>query len=53
MLGLDKAGKTTTLYKMRLGKNVTKTEYAPTVGFNVEEVECETASFHIWDIGGA
>lgn len=53
MLGLDQAGKTTTLYQMRLGKDATNLEYAPTIGFSVEEVECDTASFHIWDIGGA
>ena len=36
MLGLDNAGKTTLLYKMKLGKVVTT---IPTIGFNVETVE--------------
>uniref|UniRef100_A0A3Q1FZS1 Uncharacterized protein n=1 Tax=Acanthochromis polyacanthus TaxID=80966 RepID=A0A3Q1FZS1_9TELE len=33
MLGLDAAGKTTILYKLKLGQSVTT---IPTVGFNVE-----------------
>ena len=36
MLGLDAAGKTTVLYRLRLGQNV---KTIPTIGFNVEEVE--------------
>ena len=36
MLGLDAAGKTTILYKLKLGQDVTT---IPTVGFNVETVE--------------
>ena len=35
MVGLDAAGKTTILYKMRLGENVCT---IPTIGFNVEEI---------------
>uniref|UniRef100_A0A673H7Q5 Uncharacterized protein n=1 Tax=Sinocyclocheilus rhinocerous TaxID=307959 RepID=A0A673H7Q5_9TELE len=35
MLGLDAAGKTTILYKLKLGQSVTT---IPTVGFNVETV---------------
>ena len=33
LLGLDAAGKTTILYKLKLGDNVTT---IPTIGFNVE-----------------
>ena len=36
MVGLDAAGKTTILYKMKLGEIVTT---IPTIGFNVETVE--------------
>jgi GTPase SAR1 family protein len=36
MLGLDAAGKTTVLYKLKLGERVTT---IPTIGFNVETVE--------------
>ena len=35
MLGLDAAGKTTILYKLKLGQSVNT---IPTVGFNVETV---------------
>ena len=37
MVGLDAAGKTTILYKLKLGEIVTT---IPTIGFNVETVEC-------------
>ena len=36
MLGLDAAGKTTILYKLKLGEVVSS---VPTIGFNVETVE--------------
>ena len=36
MLGLDGAGKTTILYKLKLGELVVN---IPTIGFNVEEIE--------------
>ena len=36
MVGLDNAGKTTVLYKLKLGEVVTT---IPTIGFNVETVE--------------
>jgi len=35
MLGLDAAGKTTILYKMKLGEVVSS---VPTIGFNMETV---------------
>ena len=37
MVGLDAAGKTTILYKLKLGEVVTT---IPTIGFNVESVNC-------------
>merc|ERR1712072_89435 len=49
MAGLDAAGKTTVLYKLKLGEVVTT---IPTIGFNVETVEYEKIKFTVWDIGG-
>ncbi|XP_072522481.1 ADP-ribosylation factor 4-like isoform X1 [Salminus brasiliensis] len=49
IVGLDAAGKTTILYKLKLGEVVT---LIPTLGFNVESVEYNNISFTVWDIGG-
>uniref|UniRef100_A0A8C5Q8U9 ADP-ribosylation factor-like protein 14 n=1 Tax=Leptobrachium leishanense TaxID=445787 RepID=A0A8C5Q8U9_9ANUR len=50
MLGLDAAGKTTVLYKLKLNETVTT---IPTIGFNVETVEpIRNVSFTVWDVGG-
>jgi len=49
MVGLDAAGKTTILYKMKLGEIVTT---IPTIGFNVETVEYKNIKFTVWDVGG-
>uniref|UniRef100_A0A8D1W304 ADP ribosylation factor like GTPase 1 n=1 Tax=Sus scrofa TaxID=9823 RepID=A0A8D1W304_PIG len=49
MVGLDAAGKTTILYKLKLGENVTT---IPAPGFNVETVEHESISFTVWVEGG-
>jgi len=49
MVGLDAAGKTTILYKLKLGEIVTT---IPTIGFNVETVEFKNISFTVWDVGG-
>merc|ERR1712230_254737 len=49
MVGLDAAGKTTILYKLKLGEVVTT---IPTIGFNVETVEYKNISFTVWDVGG-
>lgn len=48
-VGLDAAGKTTILYKLKLGEVVTT---IPTIGFNVETVEYKNISFTVWDVGG-
>ncbi|CAI0434660.1 unnamed protein product [Linum tenue] len=48
MVGLDAAGKTTILYKLKLGEIVTT---IPTIGFNVETVEYKNISFTVWDVG--
>ncbi|ELP88393.1 ADP-ribosylation factor, arf, putative [Entamoeba invadens IP1] len=49
MIGLDAAGKTSILYKLRLGEIVTT---IPTIGFNAETVDYKNLHFNIWDIGG-
>jgi len=49
MVGLDAAGKTTILYKLKLGEIVTT---IPTIGFNVESVEYKNINFTVWDVGG-
>ena len=49
MLGLDAAGKTTSLYKLKLGEVVSS---VPTIGFNVETVEFQNVKFTVWDVGG-
>lgn len=49
MVGLDAAGKTTILYKLKLGEIVTT---IPTIGFNVETVEYGNIQFTVWDVGG-
>merc|ERR1719210_887379 len=48
MVGLDAAGKTTVLYKLKLGEVVTT---IPTIGFNVETVEYRNLNFTVWDVG--
>ncbi|KAM3921653.1 uncharacterized protein RB166_011071 [Leptodactylus fuscus] len=50
LLGLDAAGKTTILYKLKLNETVTT---IPTIGFNVETVEpIRNVTFTVWDVGG-
>ena len=44
MVGLDAAGKTTILYRLKLGEVVTT---IPTVGFNVETVEYKNINFTV------
>lgn len=49
IVGLDNAGKTTTLYKLHLGE-VVMTQ--PTIGSNVENVKHNNIYFEVWDLGG-
>ncbi|XP_036105993.1 ADP-ribosylation factor-like protein 11 isoform X2 [Molossus molossus] len=50
MMGLDSAGKTTLLYKL---KGYQLVETLPTVGFNVEPLEAPGhVSLTLWDVGG-
>ena len=48
MVGLDNSGKTTILYKLKLGEIINT---FPTIGFNVETVEYKNIMFTVWDIG--
>ena len=45
MNGLDAAGKTTILYKLKLGEVVTT---IPTIGFNVETIEWKNLWITAW-----
>ncbi|XP_072021597.1 uncharacterized protein [Amphiura filiformis] len=50
IVGLDSAGKTTILYKIKLNETVTT---MPTIGFNVETVTpIPGQTFTFWDVGG-
>jgi len=49
MIGLDSAGKTTVLYKLKTGEAITT---IPTIGFNVEVVKYKNVDFTVWDVGG-
>jgi len=49
MLGIDGAGKTTILYKLKMGENINT---VPTIGFNVESLQFRNIKFTVWDVGG-
>jgi ADP-ribosylation factor-like protein 4 len=54
MMGLDNAGKSTALYRMKTGQYC---ETIPTIGFNCEKIRGKThrtkdVAFTIWDVGG-
>lgn len=49
ILGLDDAGKTSILFKLKENEFITT---IPTIGFNVETVEYKNVKFTIWDVGG-
>jgi small GTP-binding protein len=48
-LGLDGAGKTSVLFKLKQDEFVAAT---PTIGFNVESLEFRSLQFTVWDVGG-
>lgn len=55
MIGLDSAGKTTILYKMKLDQvaqpsNDIKT--VPTIGYNLEEFQVKNVKIKVWDLSG-
>ncbi|XP_077481156.1 ADP-ribosylation factor-like protein 4D [Stigmatopora argus] len=54
VIGLDSAGKTSLLYRLKLKEFV---ETIPTKGFNAEKVKVPVGgsrpvTFHVWDVGG-
>ncbi|KAF8166095.1 ADP-ribosylation factor family-domain-containing protein, partial [Mycena galopus ATCC 62051] len=54
ILGLDAAGKTTLLYRLKTGEIVTT---IPTIGLNVEKIQARAGNGRIitmwcWDVGG-
>jgi len=49
LVGLDSAGKTTLLYKLKQNETLNTT---PTMGFNVETVNYKQLQLTIWDVGG-
>ena len=49
MLGLGDAGKTTLLYKLKLGEAI---ETTPTIGFNVETINYKDFPMTVWDVAG-
>ncbi|KAK9503205.1 hypothetical protein O3M35_011823 [Rhynocoris fuscipes] len=54
MLGLDSAGKTTALYRLKFDQYLNT---VPTIGFNCEKVKgalgrSKGVSFLVWDVGG-
>jgi ADP-ribosylation factor 1/2 len=48
MVGLEAAGKTTILNKLKLGEIVVST--IPTIGFKIETVEYLHVTFTVWDL---
>ncbi|RVD92547.1 ADP-ribosylation factor 6 [Tubulinosema ratisbonensis] len=49
MVGLDSAGKTSILYKLKDNIELTT---VPTIGFNLEECTISNTKLRIWDVGG-
>eukprot|EP00177_Eucheuma_denticulatum_P007403 GFKZ01013477.1.p3 GENE.GFKZ01013477.1~~GFKZ01013477.1.p3 ORF type:complete len:182 (+),score=32.94 GFKZ01013477.1:309-854(+) len=49
ILGLDNAGKTSILYRMKEG---TFHSTVPTIGFNAEQIEVGKLKAKVWDLGG-
>ncbi len=48
-MGLDEAGKSTILYKMRLDELVNT---GPTIGYNSEEIKVKNVSIKVFDLAG-
>lgn len=49
MIGLDGAGKTTILYKLKMGEALPT---IPTIGFNIEGIVHKSLNMAVWDVGG-
>lgn len=56
ILGVDKAGKTTLLEKIKSiylkGEGLTPDRIVPTVGLNIGRIEDANAKLVFWDLGG-
>lgn len=50
ILGLDNAGKTTILFKLKAPARSIRA--MPTIGFNVETIVTENLTLNMWDLGG-
>ncbi|KAL0281547.1 UNVERIFIED_CONTAM: hypothetical protein PYX00_002498 [Menopon gallinae] len=48
-LGLDGAGKTSILFKLKQNEFMTM---LPTIGFNIDIIEYKNVKFTVWDLGG-
>ena len=51
MVGLDRAGKSTIVATMQIGKPV-PAPVKPTIGFNLEEITFQSLKLKVWDISG-
>jgi len=49
LLGLDSAGKTTIIHRLKYGEKI---QTVPTIGFNIENVQYKGLELNIWDVGG-
>lgn len=50
LMGVNYSGKTTLLYRWKLGKVV---DSVPTIGFNIETIEHSSGhTFQVWEPGG-
>lgn len=49
IIGLDSSGKSTIVYKAKLGEPETT---IPVIGFNIETIKYKDVSFNSWDVGG-
>ena len=50
VLGLDRAGKTTMLQRLKTGRWIPDT--TPTIGMNAETIQIGDVTFSAWDLGG-
>jgi small GTP-binding protein len=50
VLGLDRAGKTTMLQRLKTGRWIADT--TPTIGMNAETIQIGDVTFSAWDLGG-
>lgn len=49
MVGLDSAGKTTILFRLKFDETIST---IPTIGFNVETITVAGVTLNVWDVGG-